>query len=81
MPKSFLQMALANNPRALLVLAYFFALASRLKSVWWLGDVPERGLRKTFAALPKEWKTLMCKPFDIAGMPLDEPANVASPMA
>ncbi|KAK5443344.1 hypothetical protein LTS15_010689 [Exophiala xenobiotica] len=67
-PKAFLQMALTNNPRALLVLAYFFALASRLKNVWWLGDMAERGLRRTLAALPKDWKPLMCRPFDMAGI-------------
>ncbi|KAI1623459.1 hypothetical protein EDD37DRAFT_681685 [Exophiala viscosa] len=44
-PKHFLQLVLTNHPRALLTLAYFFALVHHAKSIWWLSGLAERSVR------------------------------------
>ncbi|KAI1611686.1 hypothetical protein EDD36DRAFT_296346 [Exophiala viscosa] len=62
-PKLFLQLVLTNHPRALLTLAYFFALVHHAKSIWWLNGLAERSVRVILETLPKEWKPLMQRPF------------------
>lgn len=66
-PKLFLQLVLTKHPRALLILAYYFALVHHAESVWWLSGLAERSVRRIFETLPKEWKPLMRQPFAMIG--------------
>lgn len=52
-----------KRPRALTVLAYYFALLARFrKSLWWAGDSGRREVRGIQTMLPAEWQEQMSWP-------------------
>ncbi|EFX05181.1 c6 zinc finger domain containing protein [Grosmannia clavigera kw1407] len=75
-PPRFVDLVAASRPRALVVLAYFFAAVVQLSGVWWLGEgagagrncIARRELRGIRSVLPDEWTGLMVWPLDIAGL-------------
>ncbi|KAI9774139.1 MAG: hypothetical protein M1840_005232 [Geoglossum simile] len=60
--KRFIQLIEERQPRALVVLAHFFALLARFSDFWWLGDTGKREIRGIQTVLPGEWQDLMSWP-------------------
>jgi hypothetical protein len=60
--RGFIYLVEQRQPRALVVLAHYFALCTMLKKVWWIGDVGPREVRGIQMVLSDEWLDLMCWP-------------------
>lgn len=58
-PRKFIDLVEDRQPRALLVMAHFFALLGKLRDIWWVGDIGRREVAATQAILPEEWQDLM----------------------
>ncbi|KAK8062159.1 hypothetical protein PG997_014256 [Apiospora hydei] len=50
-PPLFLDLVEERAPRALAVLAHYFALVARIRDIWWVGDTPAREVRAIRRAL------------------------------
>ncbi|KIV76986.1 hypothetical protein PV11_08829 [Exophiala sideris] len=70
-PQGFVQCVEDKRPRALVVLAYYFALMSRFRSIWWIGRMPLREITAIMNVLPQEWHEQMRWPLTMAGLDLD----------
>ncbi|KAI9867383.1 MAG: hypothetical protein M1813_008941 [Trichoglossum hirsutum] len=57
--KRFIDLIEEQRPRALVVLAHFFALLARFSHYWWMGDTGKREIRGIQTILPDEWQDLM----------------------
>lgn len=55
----FVNLVELQRPRALVILAHYFALAAKVKAVWWMGNTPEREIDAIQKVLPREWQDLM----------------------
>ncbi|KAG0646571.1 Sterol regulatory element-binding ECM22 [Hyphodiscus hymeniophilus] len=55
MPKLFFDMVGERRPRALVVLAHYFAYLVRFREIWWIGEVGMREVRAIAGALGPEW--------------------------
>ncbi|KAJ5587014.1 uncharacterized protein N7459_002779 [Penicillium hispanicum] len=67
------QVLVANKvPRALIILAYLFALAKRVEDIWWLIGIPEREVRGINTLIPSEWKWAMVWPLDLVSQGPDK---------
>jgi Fungal specific transcription factor domain len=62
MPKRFIGLAEELQPRALVILAYYFAMLAKFRDVWWIGDTGRREIRGIQTVLPAEWQDLMSWP-------------------
>lgn len=60
----FIELLRFQKPRALVLLAHFFALASCVRYTWWVGPSPGREIRAIQAQLGEEWQALMCWPIE-----------------
>jgi hypothetical protein len=60
--KRFIELVIERQPRALVVLAHFFALLVKFRDVWWIGDTGEREVRGIQSVLSDEWQDLMSWP-------------------
>ncbi|RAK78970.1 Zn(II)2Cys6 transcription factor [Aspergillus fijiensis CBS 313.89] len=58
-PAPFVGLVADRRPRALVMLAYLFALAKGAEEVWWLKGIPEREVRGIYGVLPVRWKGAM----------------------
>lgn len=75
-PSKYIELLSVRRPRALVILAHFFATVAQVHNVWWLGDEPFRGeettsmreIRAIKNALPREWLTTMVWPMDVVGL-------------
>ncbi|KAH8702142.1 hypothetical protein BGW36DRAFT_372292 [Talaromyces proteolyticus] len=67
-PNLFIQLVKEQRPRALVILAMYFALMSRAQSVWWVGDIPHREILAIQRVLPPEWQEAMQWPLAVAGL-------------
>ncbi|GKU00346.1 c6 finger protein [Fusarium langsethiae] len=56
MHKKFADLVEELRPRALVILAYYFALLSMLSEFWWIGDSGTREIRAIEKVLPDEWQ-------------------------
>ncbi|KAM0252773.1 hypothetical protein ACHAQJ_007611 [Trichoderma viride] len=54
-----------QRPRALVILAHYFALFTILRQFWFVGDVGPREAKAIAAALPPEWQGLLIQPLEI----------------
>jgi len=61
-PKKFIEFVQEMRPRALVILAHFFALGSQLRDIWWIGDNVQREIKGIQQVLPPEWQPLMRQP-------------------
>ncbi|MCJ1433825.1 hypothetical protein MMC27_003190 [Xylographa pallens] len=61
-PTRFIALVVEQQPRALVVLAHYFALVARFKHPWWIGDGGRREIRGIQSALSAEWSYLMSWP-------------------
>lgn len=69
-PKRFHSFVQEQRPRALVILAHFFALAAQLTDVWWMGNVAEREIQGIQRVLPAEWQGLMRIALKSVGLPV-----------
>lgn len=74
-PPKFIDFLEEQRPRALVIVAHFFATVSQLPSTWWIGEdeggrepTGRREIRAISKVLPKEWSGQMVWPLDMAGL-------------
>lgn len=67
-PRRFIDFVQERRPRALVILAHYFALASKVKSAWWMGETPQREIRGILTVLPPQWHEYMHWPLAMAGL-------------
>ncbi|KAK2589879.1 hypothetical protein QQS21_012443 [Conoideocrella luteorostrata] len=60
----FLELLDSLRPRALLILAHFFGLASTCSDSWWVGDSPRREVLAIEKYLGTEWQSEMAWPLE-----------------
>lgn len=65
-PPTFISFVEEKRPRALVVLAHFFAVVAQIKAIWWMGNAGEQEIRAIHEALPPEWHGQMIWPIQIA---------------
>ncbi|RDW59797.1 hypothetical protein BP6252_12884 [Coleophoma cylindrospora] len=63
--KPFIGLVEQQQPRALVILAYYFGILSMFSDVWWFGKSGEREVEAIKTVLPLEWQDLMAWPLDI----------------
>ena len=51
-----------RRPRALVLLAYYFAVLKAVDNVWWIRGVPEREVFGLQAIIPERWQWAMVWP-------------------
>lgn len=61
-PKGFISLVEEQRPRAMVILAHYFALLTRFEYIWFIGDTGSREIRAIQATLTKEWQGLMTLP-------------------
>ncbi|THZ96088.1 hypothetical protein D6C82_07278 [Aureobasidium pullulans] len=67
-PKKFVDMVEELRPRALVVLAHFFALAAKGSAHWWVGQTPMREVQGLRRIVPLEWQRHMRWPLVMSGL-------------
>lgn len=67
-PALFVDLVAEQQPRALVILAMFFALMTKAHSVWWIGDIPRREVLAIQRIVPQEWQGAMEWPLEVAGL-------------
>ena len=65
-PDKMVELIEEKRPRALVILAHYFAVAAPLAKVWWIGDVTRKEVEGIQRWLPGEWKDLMRWPLTMA---------------
>jgi len=67
-PLRFIDFVQEQRPRALVVLAHYFAVVAQVKMplVWWIGDAPPREIKGIQTVLPQEWQGQMMWPLAMA---------------
>ncbi|KAI0138565.1 C6 finger domain-containing protein [Hypoxylon sp. NC0597] len=63
----YVELVRQESPRALVILAHYFALLVRFHDVWWVGSVGTDEIRAIASALPDEWKHLLSWPLEVIG--------------
>ncbi|OJZ86919.1 hypothetical protein ASPFODRAFT_162544 [Aspergillus luchuensis CBS 106.47] len=58
-PGEFLGLVSERRPRALVILAYLFALVKGAEGVWWLRGIPEMEVRGIESILPEVWRGII----------------------
>lgn len=58
-PKRFIDMVEERRPRALVILAHYFAYLARFREIWWIGDSGAREVRAIAGILAPEWREMM----------------------
>ncbi len=61
-PKKFIEFVEQQRPRALVVLAHFFALSSDMEDVWWIGRAARSEIEAIQKFLPLEWQAMVFNP-------------------
>jgi len=67
-PNKFRELIAEQRPRALVVLAHYFALGAKVDYVWWIGKTVQREIRGIQKALPDEWQSQMRWPLAAIGV-------------
>ena len=63
----FIDLIKDQQPRALAVLAHYFALLASFRRVWWIGDTERREVQAFTAVLSSKWHYLMTSPLERHG--------------
>lgn len=66
-PRRFVEFVEEKRPRALVILAHFFALASGMEDIWWVGETARREVRGISKVLPTTWQRMMISPLERVG--------------
>lgn len=67
-PKKFYSFVEEYRPRALVILAHFFAIYSRLRDIWWIGNIAQTEIQGIYRILSPEWQELMKGPLAAVGL-------------
>ena len=70
MPRAFMDCVEEGGPRALVILAHYFAIMARYPSVWWIGRTPKREIQAIADTLPLEYQKIMRWPLMMGGLTL-----------
>ena len=62
----FVELLAASEPRALVILAHFFGIATTCSELWWIGCIPYREILAIEHVLEPEWLQHMAWPIDMA---------------
>lgn len=65
-PPEFVEALKNSQPRALVVLAHYFALLTALRRYWYIGDTGAREVRAIAKVLPPRWREHMEWPLEMA---------------
>ncbi len=57
--KRYVELVTAGSPRALVILAHYFALLAKHDEFWWIGDSPTKEVLAIAGELSREWKRFM----------------------
>jgi hypothetical protein len=57
--RRFIDLVEEQRPRALVILAHFFALLTKFTHIWWVGDSGKKEILGILTILPKEWMHFM----------------------
>ena len=60
----FVSLVEEEQPRALVILAHYFALVARLRGLWWMGDSGRREVLGIQTVVPGEWQDAMTWPLE-----------------
>ena len=71
-PDKMIELIEEKRPRALVILAHYFAVAAPRAKVWWIGDVTRKEVEAIQRWLPGEWKDLMRWPLTMASRKDDD---------
>lgn len=63
--KLFIDLVSERRPRALVLLAHYFALLVPFREIWWVGDIGRREIKGIESALPVGWHRHMDWPLEI----------------
>ncbi|OAQ74195.1 Zn(2)-C6 fungal-type DNA-binding domain-containing protein [Pochonia chlamydosporia 170] len=63
-PMRFVDLLSLRRPRALVILAHYFGVASKFDSVWWVGDSPRREVLAIAEYLGSDWQYQMAWPME-----------------
>ncbi|OTA60755.1 C6 finger domain-containing protein [Hypoxylon sp. EC38] len=63
----YVELVRQGSPRALVILAHYFALLVKYHDVWWVGSVGTDEIRGIARAVPDEWQHLLAWPLKIIG--------------
>lgn len=64
-PKLYIDLVSEKQPRALVLLAHYFALLVAYREVWWVGDIGRREINGIQSALPVGWHQYMNWPLEV----------------
>ncbi|KAI5205238.1 hypothetical protein AUEXF2481DRAFT_9029 [Aureobasidium subglaciale EXF-2481] len=67
-PKKFVDMVEELRPRALVILAHFFSLATKGSAHWWVGQTPMREVQGLRRIVPLEWQRHLRWPLVMSGL-------------
>jgi hypothetical protein len=67
-PSKFIEFVEERRPRALAILAHFFALASKMENIWYLEEMAKREIGGIQSVLPDTWQHLIRIPVEDVGM-------------
>lgn len=75
-PPRYIELLGMQRPRALVILAHFWATVAHVHNVWWLGEddalseetTAKREIRAIKGVLPPEWSATMVWPLDVVGL-------------
>ncbi|KAH8811411.1 hypothetical protein F5884DRAFT_273399 [Xylogone sp. PMI_703] len=64
-PEKFIKLVEDQRPRALVILAHYFALCNYMRHIWWIGDIGKREVLGIQKALPPQWQRFIAGPVSI----------------
>ena len=74
-PQRFIDFLGEQRPRALVIIAHFFATVGQLPPVWWIGEgvggresTIQREIKAIQKVVPSEWASQLVWPLDITGL-------------
>lgn len=66
----YIELVEQRRPRALVILAHYFAMASAYSDVWYIGESPACEVRAIGPCIPPDWQDLMAWPLQMVQCPL-----------
>jgi hypothetical protein len=67
-PRLFVDLVEEKKPRAMLILAHYFALMARYPSIWWMGKTPKKEIEAIQEMLSNDCREQMRWPLTMAGL-------------
>ena len=64
----FIELVRAHEPRALVVMAHYYALTKGMKNIWWIKDLAYREVMEILSMLPERWKSMIQWPLELTGL-------------